>query len=157
MQRFSPHPDGVQLTLPPEEAEALRMVPELLASVGESSDDPAAGRLAIVTYPDDDEAEDEFTRLMRSEIDAGRVADRSALETSLDAAATGSVVLSFGEAEAWLIVLNEARLALAARLGIEDDGWEDEVEDDEITPPMAFLDYLTYLHGELTVVLMESL
>ena len=70
------------------------------------------------------------------------------------------VELSMDQAEAWLLVLNESRLALAARIGIEEEGWGgdgDDEDDDEMDPPLAFLHYLTYLHGEITMVLMEKL
>jgi RimJ/RimL family protein N-acetyltransferase len=158
MERFTAHADGVELTLAPEEVETLLMIPELLESVGVMADDPAEARLSITTYPEDDDSESEFNRLMKPEIEAGRAADRSALQALLEAARDQPVVLSMGEAEAWLLVLNEARLALAARLGIEEEGWDDDLDDDDaLAPPMAFLDYLSYLHGELTLVLMEKL
>ena len=66
-------------------------------------------------------------------------------------------MLSPAEAEAWLLVLNEARLALAARMGITDEGWGDDQSEDELDPQMAYLQFLTYLHGELTGVLLQAL
>ena len=158
MRRFAPTPDGVELRLAPEEIEALVMLPELLASVGSVPGDPAAARLTIATYPDDDEADAEFRRLMVPELDAGRSADRSAVLASLEVAMGQPVELSMAEAEAWLLVLNESRLVLAARIGIDEDGWgDDAAELEDLDPPMAFLHFLTYLHGELTHVLLEKL
>lgn len=155
--RFRWRDEGVELRLPADEIEALGMVNELLASVGTHEGDPAARRLAVPAYPDDTEANEEFERLMGPELDTSRVADRSAVETTLEEARRSSVILSPSEAEAWLLVLNEARLALAARLGIEEEGWGEDEAALASNPTLAFLHYLTYLHGELTMVLMERL
>ena len=157
MHRFTPHPEGVELRLELEEIEALTMIPDMLNSVGEIAEDPAVERLTVSAYPDDEAADSEYAPWLADELEAGRAADRSTVTTSLEVARTDPVVLSMGEAEAWLLVLNEARLALAARLGITEEGWGDEQDLEELAPPLAFLQYLTYLHGELTGVLLEKL
>jgi hypothetical protein len=157
MDRFAAHVDGVLLTLFGEEADALTMLPEMLNTVGEVPGDPAASRLTVAAYPDDPEANAEYATWLRSELEVGRAADRSAVEASLAAVREEPVVLSMGEAEAWLIVLNEARLTLAARLEISEEGWGDDFALEDMEPPMAFLHFLTYLHGELTDVLLEKL
>ena len=156
--RFSSTPGGVELRLAPEEIEVLSLLSELLASVGSVAGDPAAARLAITTYPDDEQAQAEYKRFMAPELERGRTTDRSSVVASLEAASGRPVELSMVEAEAWLLVLNESRLTLAARIGIEEEGWgEHDEEGGDLDPPMAFLHFLTYLHGELTAVLMEKL
>ena len=153
---FSPAGDGaVVVRLQPRELETLALVSEILDSVGESDSDPGAARLDVDAYPDDEEASREFRRLMRSEVEQGRTADRSAFAVSLEAAESGQVTLSAAEAEAWLLAIGEARLVLAARLGIEEEGWgEDETE---IDPPTAMLHYLSWVQGSLAEVLLEQL
>ena len=47
-------------------------------------------------------------------------------------------------------VIGEARLVLAARLGITEDGWEDDAD-----PEMALLGYLGYLQDGLVGVLSD--
>ena len=42
-------------------------------------------------------------------------------------------------------------------LDITEEGWGDSQPLTDMTPPMAFLHFLTYLHGELTTVLLEKL
>lgn len=130
------------------------MIPQLLESVGEAPGDPAAERLDIAVYPDDLQAAEEFRRLMSSEMDEGRRTDRSAFAEVLEAAAAGSAVLSLEQAESWLLVLGEARLTLAARMGIEAEGWGEE---DSPEPAMAMLHYLSWLQASLTDVLLEGL
>ena len=144
--------DGLELTLADWEHDALQTIPDLLASVG--GDDPAAGRLDQSPYPDDPEAATEFRRLMAEEMTQSRVADRSAFELTVEQAVRG-VTLSLGEAEAWLRVLGEARLILAARLGISDDGWEDEFSEHD--PPVALLHYLGFLQASLEETLEARL
>lgn len=153
---FSPSGEGgVVVRLKPREFEALELVSEILESVGEVGTDPAAARLDIDAYTDDEEASAEFRRLMRSEVEQSRTSDRSAFTTSLEAADEGQVTLSAGEAEAWLLAVGEARLVLAARLGIKAEGWgEDE---SEIDPPMALLHYLSWVQGSLAEALLEQL
>jgi len=156
MRTFARHRDGIRVRMSSDEIDALRIVPELLGTVGEVPHDPAAQRLEIDVYPDDLRAAEEFRRLMASEVESARAADRSAFTDALDALEGGNTILSGDEAEAWLMVLGEARLALAARLGIEEEGWgEDEASAQE--PAMAMLHYLSWLQGSLTDVLMETL
>lgn len=144
----------IELTMDPREAEALSVVPGLLESVGETGSDPGADRLDQAPYPDDPEANAEFRRLMAEEMAQSRAADRSAFSLTVELSPHG-VTLSPGEAEAWLRVLAEARLVLAARLGIEKDGWEDTFPEDD--PSVALLHYLGWLQQSLAETLESSL
>jgi hypothetical protein len=114
--------DGIRITLPSGLVDFLVDVPQALDLVGSSEADPAAGRFKVPVYLDDDGANDEYWRWMGSELDSSRAADRSAFALIIEEAAEG-VVVSREEAYAFLRVLVEIRLALAARLGVE-------VEDD---------------------------
>ena len=144
----------IELTLDPEEAEALLVVPDLLESVGRPGSDPGADRLDQAPYPDDPEAAAEYRRLMADEMAQSRAADRSAFALTVEQS-PGGVTLSAGEAEAWLRVLAEARLVLASRIGITEDGWEDDLPEDD--PPVALLHYLGWLQQSLAEALESSL
>ena len=111
---FLPTPDGILVTLEPDDLDLLRQLPEFLDRLGDPGDDPAASRLQVPVYLDDPESSDEWWRLMGGELDQSRAADRSAFAMILEAATAGTVA-SIAEAEAFLRVLNEARLALGAR------------------------------------------
>lgn len=115
---FVATPDGILITLPEGLVEFLADVPTALEMVGQADGDPAAGRLHVSVYPDDPESDAEYWRWMDSELGESRAADRSAFATLLESAAAG-VVASRGEAQGFLRVLVEIRLALAARLGVE--------------------------------------
>ncbi|UCG40711.1 MAG: DUF2017 family protein [Acidimicrobiia bacterium] len=116
--------DGPRLNVAVEIEEVLRSVPGWLASVGRKGRDPAADRLAPRVYADDDAAAEEFDRLMTPELDAGRTADRERYERVIDRAVRGGTILDEEDAFAVLRVLDEARLVIAARLGIDSDVWE---------------------------------
>ena len=84
---------------------------------------------------------------MRDELDQARAADRSAF-LELVAAARQGAEASPDEAEAFLRVLVEARLVLAARLGIE-------VEEDYERVPVPDAAVLDYLGGLQTLLIHE--
>ena len=85
---------------------------------------------------------------MAGELGQSRAADRSAFALILEAATAGTVA-SIAEAEAFLRVLNEARLALGARLGVEVEAdYANLPEDDR-----SALDYLAGMQGLLLVAL----
>lgn len=154
MRRFRSRSDSVEMRLRPEEVEALALLPGLLASVGREASDPASERLSVPVYPDDEEAQAEYGRLMAPELERQRQRDRAVVSSSLDAARRGPVGLSIAETDSWLMVINEARLALAARLGIEEEGWG--LSGDRRNVPgleMALLVYLTEVQDDLIKVL----
>ena len=115
---------GPRLSVAPEVEDVLQSVPGWLASVGRRGKDPAADRLSPRVYADDELATAEFDRLMTPELDAGRRADRARYEEVIARAVGGGTVLDEEESFAVLRVLDEARLVIAARLGIDSDEWE---------------------------------
>lgn len=151
MARFRRSGTGaVRMKLREEEIEALSLMEELLESVGAREGDPAAERLTVAAYPDDAEAQGEYGRLTAPELDRQRQSDREAVFSLLEDARRGPVDLAADQAEACLLVLNESRLALAARLGIEEEGWGRFDEDaGDPAPAEAFLVFLTGVQGGL--------
>ena len=141
---------GIELTMEHWECAALETIPGLLNSVGAPGEDPAADRLDQAPYPDDPEASAEFRRLMADEMAQSRAADRAAFALTVEQAPRG-VILSPGESEAWLRVLGDARLVLASRLGIADDGWEEQFSESD--PSIALLHYLGWLQQSLAETL----
>jgi len=105
----------IDLDLPEEEL-GLHFLALLLLE-GLSPDDPAdpaARRLRYHAHPEDEEAEARFRELTAGSLEADRAADRQRFATSLQRGTLGPE-----DAAAWLRVLSEARLALAARLGLD--------------------------------------
>ncbi|HXH33854.1 MAG TPA: DUF2017 family protein [Plantibacter sp.] len=139
--------------------------------------DPAMARLVPEGYRDDPEAAEEFRRFTADDLVDGKV---SAAQTVLDAVtATGpeaevpgvvpagheggvAVSLVGDTAWTWLRFLNDTRLTIAARLGIEDDTEPfepDPTDDDDEQDPqlmMAIYAWLGYLQESIVAVLDEA-
>lgn len=146
--RIEPSEDGVELELEPGLVEFLLQFPEMLDEVARDDADPAAQRLKVPVYLDDAESNEEWWGFMGSELDESRSADRSAFREVL-AASVGGTVASREEAYAMVRVLNEARLAMAARFGIE-------IASDYDRLPRSQSDMLQAL-GELQMALLWAL
>ena len=153
MEIFEPDADGVRFAFPGWLSAFLRDVPLVLQSVGLDADDPAAARMNVPVYLDDPDANQDYWRWMGAEIDEGRRADRSAFAELVDAASVETrpegTTASRPEAEAFLRVLNEARLVLAARMGIDVESDYEHLERSQAET----LDVL----AELQVLLLEAL
>lgn len=135
----------ITLRLGADERGVLHGVPLLLEAGGDST-----GRLDYRAHPDDAAAEAKYRSLVSGQLDDLRATDRKAFARVLD----GGPV-SPEDVEAFMRVVGEARIVLAARLGIEVDGWEAEI--DETNPEMAWLSWLGYLQDSAVVVLSEFL
>lgn len=151
MRMFRSTEDGIEVTLGPEVRMFLGDVLPMLAEVGDSGDDPASRRLHVPVYLDDESSNQEWWRLMGPDLDAARQADRRVFDRAVGS--NEPLTLSEEEADAFLRVLNEARLALGARMGVE-------VEDDYADLPEHSRMVLAYLGGlleELTEELSSRL
>ncbi len=151
MRLFRATVGGIEVSLTPEIRTFLGDVLPLLAEVGDPSDDPAAQRLKVPVYLNDPDSNEEWWRLMGPDIEAARRADRSVFRRAIES--DGSVRLSDEEADAFLRVLNESRLALGARMGVEvEEDYDDLPEHSRLV-----LAYLGSILEELTEALSDRL
>lgn len=117
-ERFHTTRDGrLSLQLDPAESAFLSDMVRMLESVGQMEGDPGEKRLNVPAYLGDAEAAEEWRRLMGDQIEDRRTEDREVLRAVIED--EGKVEIEPARAEAILRVVNEARLVLAARLGIE--------------------------------------
>lgn len=150
MSHFTSVDEGIAAAFNPSERMFLGDVLPMLAGIGAVGSDPAADRLHVPVYLDDGDANEEWWRLMGEDLSAARRSDRAVFARVVQS--EEPAVLDDEEANAFLRVLNEARLALGARLGLE-------VEEDHDTLPeegRQALDYLGWILEELTVELSRS-
>lgn len=117
---FRPVEGGIEIRLPPEICAWLGELPRMLEGADRRSHDPGWERLRLPVYPGDPEADEEWWRWMGSELEEGRRRDREAFRRVVEGASEG-VVVDAESLEAMVRVLVEARLVLAARLGISDE------------------------------------
>jgi hypothetical protein len=151
MSRFAWKAGALVVDLSPDERGFLGDVVPMLTAVAGPESDPAAARLQVPVYLDDPESNQEWWRLMGSELEEARRSDRARFQAVIGA--DGPQTITAEEGDALLRVLNEARLVLGARLGIE-------VEDDHDRVPLerrAALDILGWFQEELTEALTGAL
>ena len=163
-RRFKRKGEGVAVSLPAGEVEILRTVPEQLGDVlarPRDPDDPVARRLFPTAYldPTQEQAEQEWQELVYPELLRERLARLEVVTDSLargvERRGTIEVLLSGEEVEAWLGVLNDARLAVGTRLGVTEDLDERTVDpEDPEAPAHALYAWLTWLEGELVETLL---
>jgi hypothetical protein len=151
MSHFRTVADGIRVELSAEERLFLGDVLPLLAGIGAPGSDPAADRLNVPVYLDDPESNEEWWRLMGGDLNAARRSDRAVFAKTVSS--DEPVTLDDAEADAMLRVLNVARLALGARLGIDVESDLGELAEDS----RQVLDYLGWVQEELTLELMRAL
>jgi hypothetical protein len=149
--RFRYRGGKILIDLPVEEREFLADVLELLASVPATGDDPATQRLQVPVYLDDPEANSEWWLFMGEELSIARAADRNLFRRVTET--EGKQELTTEEADAFLRVLNEGRLALGARFGLEVEADHDRLPEEQ----RQILDYLGWVLEEMTVALTAAL
>jgi hypothetical protein len=149
--RFRYRSGKIVVELPKEEREFLSDVLELLASIPSSGDDPATRRLQVPVYLDDPEANSEWWLFMGEELSIARSADRGVYQRVMET--DGKITLTTEEADAFLRVLNEGRLALGARFGLEVEADHDQLPEEQ----RQVLDYLGWTLEEMTVALSAAL
>lgn len=150
-RRFRAARGGIDVDLTPDEKTFLGGLLELLAGLPRLGDDPASLRLRVPVYLDDPESNDEWWRLMGEELTAARNSDRRVFEQALTS--EGRSRLSNEEADAFLRVLNEGRLALGAKFGLEVEEDHDQMPEEQ----REIMDYLGWLLEDLTSELTRSL
>ena len=141
---FTVSGDRITFSVGDDEKDVLRSVPTLLEIGGD-----AEGRLDYTPHPDDEEAATRYRDLVGDDLAQMRRADQATLEMVLDGESGPPETI-----EAFMRVIGEARIVLAGRLGIEDDGWESEM-DMQADPELALLGWLGYLQDAAVETLSE--
>lgn len=155
---------GVRLSLTRREHAALAALPDQLRPLvtGEAGGDVAAAvraRLFPRAHAEDD-LDREYRQLTADDLVAGRLDQLEIFARTLEGTGTarGKVHLELDadEAAAWLAVVNDTRLVLAAAIGITTEReWEDDPDPDD--PASVLLWYLGWLEEGLVEALMGSL
>ena len=126
----------------------LMLCGELRDRVGEDRAHPDLRRLFPPAHPGDEEAEDEYRRLMASQLDVGRERALETVEATIE-----QPTLTTDEAESWLRVLNDLRLVLGTRLDVTEElSWNLDPNDPR-APELGVYAYLTWLQEQLVQAL----
>lgn len=154
MIRFRADGAEVEVVLDGSEVAILSSLDNLLGSAGVEKNDPARTRLSPVVYRDDEAASREFERFAAKERSDVRTDDRERFAEMLQAAANGRLLLKPDEAAIWARVLGEARIVLAARKGLFEQGLPTEAPSD---PELALVMLLGYLQEELVGEMLKTM
>jgi hypothetical protein len=135
---------GWRINLDDEERNLLtRLMGELEALITGPDDNELLRRLFPVAYPEDEEKEAEYQRLMREELVASRLSAIGSVTHTIDPANAG-VLLDEGETIAFMQSINAIRLVLGSMLGITDDESADAADETD-SPEHHLYDFLSWL------------
>jgi len=137
---------GWRITLDDEERNLLvRLIGELRALLTGPEDNELLRRLFPVAYPEDEEKEAEYQRLMREELVASRLAAIESVSRTIDPAGDRArQLLDEGETIAFMQSINAIRLVLGSMLGITDDESADDADSAD-SPEHNLYDFLSWL------------
>lgn len=150
------------------DADPLAQLVGLTGGPSTPPEDPVLQRLLPSAYPDDAEASGDFRRYTEGALRDGKVAGAMGLIDSLHAAGLPEddpapdvvvdVELDQGQAQAWLKSLTDIRLALATRLGVEEDDdarWLALPDDDPEAQAHDIYEWVGYLQETLVLALTK--
>jgi hypothetical protein len=141
----------IDLDLPDTEREILGLALAVLQappSEVPAGPAPSAGYPHFCAHLEDDAAEARFQELTAGSLQSDREDDRRRFAASLDRGTLGTA-----DAAAWLRVLAETRLALAARLGVvAEDSWGEAPP----SPGLALLHLFGSIQDELAGLLLGT-
>ena len=162
--QFERRGEGIVVTLDANEVELLRTIPDEVRAALEkpvSKDDPVYNRLFPSAYldPTEESAEQDWQELVHPELLQSRLAALELVTTTLDRAETkrgrAQVELAPDEVEAWLGVVNDARLTLGTRLGVTEDAESEAIDPSDPTAPAhAVYGWLTWFENDLVDTLL---
>ncbi len=154
--------EGVLILLEDFELDLLRQLPQGLRTLLDDPDpdDPAVQRLFPACVEDDDEADAELRRMIFDDLLRDRLEGLDALSGVLERAerhrGRNRVILTEDEPALMLGVLNDVRLTLGARAGIERLDRSEITADHPVAPTVAVMDHLGWLQEQLLEVLDPS-
>jgi hypothetical protein len=159
MRTFRRHGERIRMQLEPIEVDLLRNTRDGVraALAGGDVTDPIVQRLFPRTLDDDDEGDAELRRLLHDDLLAARLAGLDALVDVLDRGTPhrGHLRVDLRDDEPLLVlgVLNDLRLAIGARIGIEDLDRREVAEDDPVSYRLAVMDHLAGMQEQLLAIL----
>lgn len=151
--------DAVRLELEEFEVELLRALPAGLRTLLTDPDaaDPVVARLFPACVSDDQKTDLEVRRLIFDDLLRERLAALEELIGILDRGVVRRgrfrVDLVANEPDLVLGVINDLRLTLGARIGIEHLDRENLPDDHPVVPTLAVMDHLAWLQEQLLRVL----
>ena len=117
------------------------------------SSDPVLARLFPDAYPDDESNSADFRRFTQPDLQRQKLANAQIVRDNL-AAFPGEYEISPSNLNAWLLTINDLRLALGTRIGLDNET-EVQLGDESLTPIFGIYDWLTGLQGSLIEIIAQ--
>lgn len=145
----------LQLLHDPDEPETTDPLAQLITMNGptEISDDPVLARFFPDAYRDSKEDSAEFRRFTWNDLQQQKITHAHVVLENLKNF-PGESSIDTALANSWLLTLNDLRLALGTRMGLENDS-QVKPMDDSVAPLFGVYDWLTGLQGTLIDVLAQ--
>lgn len=156
---FERHDDGIRMQLRSEEVDLLQRMRDELQAVlaAEDPDDPVRQRLFPSAVSQDDDADQELRRLIHDDLLRSRLDALDALAGYLDRAhrQRGRYVTDLVEEEPAIVLgtLNDIRLALASRVGLDVLEHREFVTDQTTQTTLAVMDWFGMWQEQLLVAM----
>jgi len=117
------------------------------------SSDPVLARLFPDAYPDDEANSADFRRFTQPDLQRQKLANAHIVKDSL-AMFPGEYEVNPSNINAWLLTLNDLRLALGTRIGLDNET-EVQLGDESLAPIFGIYDWLTGLQGSLIEIIAQ--
>lgn len=117
------------------------------------SSDPVLARLFPDAYPDDEANSADFRRYTQPDLQRQKLANAHIVRDDL-AIFPGEHAVNPENLNAWLLTINDLRLALGTRIGLDNET-EMQLSDESLTPIFGIYDWLTGLQGTLIDVIAQ--
>jgi hypothetical protein len=154
VNRFRLDADRIVVELDAAESEIMARLSVLLDGQAADSRSQTVASVDSPLYPEDAAASREFARFAAKERSQSRAFDREQFSRKLGELGSGSIVLGDVEAAAWARVLAEARVSLAERHGLLEQGFP---QDGSITADTALIVLLGHVQSDLVSVMLEKM
>jgi hypothetical protein len=158
VSRFRRHGDAIRMELETYEVQLLRDLRDGLreALTRGAPSDPVVARLFSRTVAGDDDADSELRRLIHEDLLTGKLAGLDALVSLLDGGRRRGdrlrVELRDDGPGLVLGVLNDLRLAIGARVGLEHLDRDTVDPDSPTATSLAVMDHLAWLQEQLLAI-----
>lgn len=117
------------------------------------SADPVLARLFPDAYRDDEANSADFRRFTQPDLQRQKLANAQVVQNGLEKF-PGEFPVDKADLTAWLLTLNDLRLALGTRIGLDNET-EVQLGDESLTPIFGIYDWLTGLQGSLIDVVAQ--
>jgi hypothetical protein len=137
-----------ELRLPEVERTVLRSLVDQMRQILTEDADPGLRRLYPTAYPDDEDRDQEYQRLVHDDLQGRRLAAFQVVEDTLDSERVDAEQLA-----AWMGAVNDIRLVIGTKLDVSEDPSFEIADDDPDVQAYAIYTYCSWLLEQIVEAL----